>query len=338
MEEKKSWLTKKKIIIIAALLLSIGTGVFFYFRNQKTNGAETATVSKGVVTEEIILTGQVQAEKHSVMVFPTSGKLAWVGVTEGQQVKKGQALASLDQTTLDAAYQQAMSNYRNYQATADQVLDTVKDHSKDETLTQKATRTTAEVNRDNAYDALRAAEYNLKNGKLYAPFAGVIASLPYKSPGVNVSFTDTIVEIVDPTSIYFEVTADQSEIVNLKDSQEVTVVLDSFQDKNITAKVSFIGLTPIGGVAGTSYKVKVAFINGQFQNYLRIGMTGDARFIVSQKESALYLPVKFVNSDKDGRYVNLGKVGNKVRVEVGIEGEEKVEIISGVKEGDVVYD
>jgi len=34
----------------------------------------------------------------------------------------------------------------------------------------------------------------------------------------------------------------------------------------------------------------------------------------------------------------LGKLGNKVRVEVGIDGEDAVEIKSGVKEGDVLYD
>ena len=329
---------KKIIIIILAFLLVIG-GIVFINSRKKANGITTAVVSRGTVAEEIILTGQVSADKHSILSFPTSGKISWIGVAEGQKVIKGQALVSLDKITLDAAYQQALSNYRNYQAIAGNILDTVKGHSADESFADKATRTTAEVNRDNAYDAVRAAEYNLANGTLYAPFAGVIASLPFGSPGVNVSFADTIIEIVDPASIYFEVTADQSEVINLKDLQDVVIVLDSYQSKNLLGKVSFIGLTPISGVVGTSYKVKVVFTESQFQNsFPRIGMTGDAKFILSQKEDALYLPLKFINSDKDGKYVNVGKPGNKVRVIVGIEGEERAEIVSGVKEGDVVYD
>jgi hypothetical protein len=36
--------------------------------------------------------------------------------------------------------------------------------------------------------------------------------------------------------------------------------------------------------------------------------------------------------------VNLEKKNNKVSVEVGIEGEEMVEIVGDVKEGQVVYD
>ena len=329
---------KKIIIIILTFLLVIG-GIVFINNRKKANGTITAVVSRGTVAEEIILTGQVKADKHSILSFPTSGKISWIGVAEGQKVKKGQALVSLDKITLDASYQQALSNYRNYQAIAGNILDTVKGHSADESFADKATRTTAEVNRDNAYDAVRAAEYNLANGTLYAPFAGVIASLPFGSSGVNVSFADTIIEIVDPASIYFEVTADQSEVINLKDLQDVVIVLDSYQSKNLSGKVSFIGLTPISGAVGTSYKVKVVFTESQFQNsFPRIGMTGDAKFILSQKEDALYLPLKFINSDKDGKYVNLSKPGNKVRVTVGIEGEERAEIVSGVKEGDVIYD
>jgi multidrug efflux pump subunit AcrA (membrane-fusion protein) len=67
-------------------------------------------------------------------------------------------------------------------------------------------------------------------------------------------------------------------------------------------------------------------------------MSGDANFILSQKEDALFVPSEFVNSDKNGRFVNLGRANNKVRVTVGIEGEDQVEITSGVKEGDVLYD
>jgi len=67
-------------------------------------------------------------------------------------------------------------------------------------------------------------------------------------------------------------------------------------------------------------------------------MGGDAKFVLSEKEGVLYVPPEFVNSDVNGKYVNLDKGNNKRYVEVGIEGEDRVEIIGDVKEGDVVYD
>jgi RND family efflux transporter MFP subunit len=336
---KKFKLKLGKWFWVIVILLILGVGGFFLFGKKSANGSVTTTVQKGEVKEELILTGSVEADKYAELTFPTGGKIAGVYVKEGQWVKKGQALTSLDKITLNAVYEQALNNYRNYQAAAENALDSVKGHSGDETFTQKATRTAAEVARDNAYDAVKAAEYNLRNATIFAPFEGLIASLPFSSPGVNVNFTDTQVEILDPASIYFEVEADQSEVVDIKKDQQVAVVLDSYRDKEFSGTVFFVGYTPKPGEAGTIYKVKVEFTGNGIQEILpRIGMTGDAKFTLSQKEDVLYVPPSFVHSDKDGRYVNLGGKGKKVRVTVGIESEERVEITNGVKEGDILYD
>lgn len=321
------------------IVLILGIGGFFLFRSRSQNGSVTTTVQRGEVKEELILTGSIKADKHVVLYFPTGGKIAGVYVKEGEWVKKGRALTALDRTILNSTYQQALNTHKSYQATAEQVVDSVKDHKSDETFTQKATRTTAEVNRDNAYDAVKAAEYNLKNATLYAPFEGVITSLPFPSPGVNVNLTDPQVELLDPASIYFEVDADQSEVINIKDKQTVEIILDSYRDKSFVGVVSFISYTPKAGEASTVYKVKVELDSIQMKELLpRIGMSGDAKFILSEKTDVLFVPNRFVNSDKEGKYVNLGGKDKKVRVTVGVEGEEKIEIISGVKEGDVLYD
>ena len=329
---------KKRIIIFSIILVAVLAG-FFFFGSRSKKEVATAIVQRGTVKEELILTGTVKAEKHAILSFPTSGKIVWVGVTEGQKVAKGQGLISLDKTVLNTIYQQSLNSYRNYQAAAESALDSVKDHAGDETFTQKATRTAAEVARDNAYDAMLAAKYNLDNATLLSPFAGIVSSLAFENPGINVSLADTIVEVIDPSSIYFEVDADQSEVTNIKQKQEVTIILDSFKDKEFKGVVSFVGLTPKSGETGAIYKVKVKFSDSKaLDDSLKVGMTGDGRFILSQKENALYVPVKFVNSDKTGKFVNIGRPGGRVSVETGIEGEEVIEITKGVKEGDILYD
>lgn len=330
---KKKWF---KILAVIIILVVVAV-VIFSGKNKKQT--EKAVVAKGPISEELVLTGAVSADKHVILYFPTSGKISWVGVAEGQSVKRGQALASLDKTVLNSAYMQALNTYRNYQASAENVLDTVKDHSTDESFAQKATRTAAESARDSAYDAVKAAEYNLNNSTLYAPFAGIVTALSFPNPGVNVSFTDPQVEILDPESIYFEVEADQNEVTILKEKMPVSIVLDSFRDKIVTGTVSFVSLSPKMGETSTIYKVKIDLDKNSLGDLKpRIGMSGDARFIISEKKEALYAPLTFVNSDKDGKYVNLGKMGNKVRVKTGIENEENIEIIEGVKEGDVLFD
>ena len=323
-------------VVITILVFGVG---FLLIKERSKKEVVTFTIQRGVVREELILSGSIKAEKYSLLAFPTSGKVVWVGVSEGQKVNKGQALISLDKTVLNTVYQQALNNLRNYQAAAESAVDSVKDHAADESYTQKATRTAAEVARDNAYDAIKAAEYNLRNSTLFAPFAGLVVSLPFSIPGVNVTLGDTQVEIVDPATIYFEVQADQSEVINTKIGQEVAIVLDSYKNKEIKGKVAYVSYTPITGESGTVYKIKVNLDQKSLGDLLpRIGMTGDAKFILSQKENSLYAPPKFVHSDKDGKYVDLGKKNSKGRVSVGVESEERIEITTGVKEGDILYD
>ncbi len=324
---------------VIVILLVLGAGWYYFSGRKAKNGTVTATVQKGDVKEELILTGSIKADKHVILYFPTGGKIAAVYVKEGEWVKRGRALTALDKTVLNSTYQQALNTHRSYQAAAEKAVDSVKGHDKDETFAQKETRTVAEAARDSAYVAIGAAEYNLRNSTLYAPFDGLITSLPFPSPGVNVLATDAQVELLDPASVYFEVEADQSEIISIKDKQVVEVILDSFRDKSFSGSVSFISYTPKAGEAGTVYKVKVTLDASQVKDLLpRIGMSGDAKFTLSQKSDVLYAPPRFVNSDKEGKYVNLGGKDKKVRVTVGVEGEDRVEIVNGVKEGDVLYD
>lgn len=332
----KSTLTLKRIIIFSVIIIIV-IGVLILKLKKAKNGTNSTTVKKGTVTEDLLLSGDIQAEKHVKMTFPVSGKIAWVGVSEGDRVKKGQALSSIDTTTLDTAYQQARATLRKYEATVDYIHDTLKNKSSSETFSEKDTRTTAETNKDYAYDAFRAAEYNLKNATLIAPFEGIITSIGQTSPGVNILFSETQIELLDPATIYFAVTADQSEIINIQKGQKALVILDSFPDKNLEGKVSFVGLTPKEGESSTVYEIKITFDNSNFDtNHFKISMTGDAKFILSQKENALYLPSNFIHSDKKGKYIFLNSKKNKVYVETGLEGEENTEITKGAKEGDTI--
>jgi len=271
--------------------------------------------------------------------FQSSGKIAYVGVKEGQKVAKGTLLAKLDTTVLNSALQQARSSLRSAEATVERVHDDVKDHSSDETFTQKETRTAAEVAKDNAYEAVIAAEDALRNATLYAPFSGIVTYVANPYPGVNVLYSQTQVEVVNPETIYFEVTADQTEVYSLKEEMDVEIILDALDEKTLSGKVSNISITPKEGEVGIVYKVKILFDESEVDNQLyRIGMTGDAKFILSKKDDVLYIPPKFINSDSDGKYVKKDKKNDKVYIDIGIEGEDKVEISGDISEGNEIFE
>jgi len=331
----KRFLTKRNILIAAVLLILVGifTKGFGLFAKKVTDRYE---LKKGTIKEEIVISGEVKADKYSAMNFSTSGKLGWVGVTEGQSVYKGQALIKLNTNVLNSAFETAKANLRGAEANVQYIHDTVKDHSGDETYYQKTTRTTAEAAKDAAYEAYKVAEENLKNATLYAPFKGIVSSLINSAPGVNVLYSETAVEVVDPETVYFEVYADQTEIIKLSSDQKVELILDAYSDETIEGTINYLGLTPQNVDGGSLYKVKISFSEKPDIQKIRVGMTGDAKFIIKEKDNVLQAPIKFINNDKKGKYVLVGNINHKVYIKTGLEGEENIEIIGNVKEGDTL--
>lgn len=336
---KKIWGRKKLLLIIVIALVVGGLLYQRFVILPKRNAVETAKVERGTVSEELVLSGEINADEYAKLTFPTSGEISWVGVKEGDTVKKGQALTKLDTTVLNTTFQQARATLRAAEATVANIHDQVKDHTGDETYAQKDTRTTAEATKDRAYEAYVAAEYNLRNSTLTSPFAGIITFLAHPYSGVNVFSTETQVEVINPDTIYFDVTGDQNEVPDLFIGQKVNIVLDSIAEETFESTVDFISYTPKAGEVGTAYEIKVKFTKDNFDiKKFRIGMSGDARFVIFQKEDVLYVPPKFINSDTKGKFVRLGKKNNKVYIETGVEGEERVEIKGNLKEGDILYD
>lgn len=294
-------------------------------------------MQKGEVREELVLTGAVAATEYANLSFETSGKLVELNAAEGQVVEKGTLLARLDTTTLYAAYQQAQYNLRSAQATLNNVYDQLQGHEKDESFTQIQTRTAAEVARDNAYQSKVIAQRNLAGATLYAPFSGIVTHVVNPFIGAFVTASVPQFELLNPETIYFSVTADQTEVTSIKPDQEVQINLDAFSDKKLFGVVKKIAFAPSAAEAGVAYEVQVD-LNGSALDY-RLGMTGDAVFVLDQKDEALYVPTGFVKSDKTGRYLLVDRGAKKIYVELGLEGMDQVEVISDdISEGLVIYD
>lgn len=329
----KNW---KKLIIFFVVL--IGVIIFFSSRVNKAN-IKTAEVKKGNIKEELVLSGNISATNYAKLSFETSGKIVYVGVKEGDRVYKGKLISKLDTTVLNSYYQIALSNLRIGDATVENIHDQLKGHSADENFSQKDLRTTAEANKDKAYEAVIAAKRNLDGASLYAPFNGIVTYLNHPFTGVYTSLAVVEAEIIDPRTMYFEVLADQTEVTKLTEGQDVAIVLDSFEDKTFEGKLENISFIPKIGESGSVYKVKVSFVDVDLENSkFKISMTGDAKFITQEKEDVLYVPINFLKQDKLGEYLKTNSKNEKIYVESGLESEDSVEVIGDISEGLKVYD
>lgn len=338
MKRTFKWVRGHKKLTLILVIVAIGA---FLLLRPKGNGKdmEEATVARGDVAEEMILSGNVNAREYANLHLNASGTIAWVGVSAGDVVYKGQPLLKLDTVKLNSAYQIAAANYRAAEANAEQILDSVKGHDNDETFEERNIRTAAETARDKAYEALVAAQKDLREATLVAPFAGVVSTIQNESPGLNVTAGTPQITIINPETVYFSVSADQSEVTNISVGQKVKIILDAIDDKEFTGTVKYISFTTRPDEIGAVYEVRVEFDDLDTKSFTyRVGMTGDAYFVLAEKKNVVYVPTDFVKSDSQGDYVLLNHGKEKRYIEVGLEGEERTEVLSGLEEGVLIYD
>ena len=204
-------------------------------------------------------------------------KFNWVGVKEGDQVKKGQALLSLDTTTLKATLDTADATLRGKASSLDKVYDDLKDKKDDESFEEIETRTLAETTKDSAVFSHIIAQENLRNATLYSPFGGVVTYVANHFAGINILFSEKQIEVVNPDTLYFDVSADQTEVLSLSEGQKATITFDALEMET-EATITFISLTPSAGDVGTVYKIRLEVKDNDVKSKLRVGMSGDARF------------------------------------------------------------
>jgi RND family efflux transporter MFP subunit len=327
---------KKKLLILVVVILVVFFGLSRYQKSVLT--VETTRVTRGDLVESVSASGEVSARELANMSFPTSGKVAYLGVADGDTVKKYQSLASLDKVLLDTAYQQALNMSRKYGATVDNIHDQLKNKSTTETFAEKDTRTTAEANNDYYYNALRAAEYNLKNASLIAPFGGVVTNLLNGlSVGANVTGGITVMTIVNPQSVYFVAEVSEAEIYQVHEGMKVKLTLDAYSDqefKGVVQATSFGNYTSSTG--GNVYKVQIS-LPGNTDFRFRLGMKGNAQIILKEHRDLTKTTADALIENTE-TYVWLLR-GDKVEkriVKTGVSSGDETEIIDGLQVDNVV--
>jgi len=326
------------------LILIIGTGL--YLNQQKTAQAKKEketryTVERRDIKETLSLAGEIQADEHVILRFQTSGKLAWVGVKEGDTVKKYQTIANLDQREVKKKLQKSLLTYAQTRNSFDQTGD---DNQRvgDQPINDvgdkmKRLLENAQYGLDSSVLDVELTNLAIEYSNLFTPISGVVTRVDSKYAGVNITPSQAEFEIINPETVYFSFTADQIEIIKLSEGMSATISLDSYPDETPNGTISYISYVPKAGETGTVYEGKLKLSNADITKY-RFGMTGDANFTLSEKKNVVVVLDKFTKSEGDNRYVTRLKDGKeeKVFIKTGLEEDGYLEVLSGLKAGDTV--
>jgi RND family efflux transporter MFP subunit len=330
---------KKRWYVV--LLVVIAVGFFFFQRSavtSQTKKEKTYIVKRQTLKETLSLAGEIDAEEKAVLKFQTSGMISWVGVKEGDRVKKYQGIASLDQRELEKNLKKYLYTFVNERMDIDQQ----RDDYKDKAITDAMQRVVNEAQNDldSAIVDVELKDIALKYAYLYTPIEGIVTKVDTPYAGVNITPATAEFEVVNPKTVYFSAKADQTEVINFKAGVTGEIVLDSYPEKTLVSKISFISFKPVTGETGTVYELRMKIDEPNDDYVYKLGMTGDASFTIKEKGGVLVIPSSFVKSDNGQKYVLKDENGRKLKtiINVGEEIDGDMEITSGLAEGDKIYD
>lgn len=333
---KKHW----KKLAFAAIVI----GLLFAWNNYRTKAAEEAalekaTVKRGTLTQTLVLSGEVQTEEAVTLNFQTGGKLASLAVKDGDIVQKGQYIASLDQRQVHKTLQKDLNTFLKARWDLDQTREDYEDTIIDDQIKRIIDKSQFDLNNTILDVEIQSIAKELSN--ISAPISGIITTTFRNKAGQNVTPATDIVEIVNPDSLYFALTADQTEVSSLNASMSGTLRLDAYLDEELTGTIERIAFTPKAGETSTVYEVIFKFTNSSnSQMKYRSGMTGDVEFVTQEKKNVLYIPFSHLTEKNNKHFVKVkenGKILDRP-VKIGMEADSDVEIISGLREGEVIYD
>ena len=336
-------MTKRKIIWIVIFLFII-VGLSWWFKEKasarkgKIANQENYQVKKASITSTLDLPGQIIFGQEANLRFQTSGLLSWVGVKPGSQVRKGQAIASLDRRQLYKQLKKSLNSYYNtrlgFEDTQDEYRDVL-----DKSMVIQHTLEKSQKNLDNAVLDVELKHLAWQLAVIHAPFTGLIDSLTVPQKNTNITPSQATFHLINPKSAFFEAEIDELDLNKVKLNQKVSLSLDAYPQSGLSGKIKYISYSPTKGKSGSMvYLAKVSFDQIPSHINLRSGLNGNARIILSQKNNVLVIPINFLNYSGDKNYVWLKKGPKKVKqfIKIGIQSDDSVEVIQGLKAGDVI--
>jgi HlyD family secretion protein len=201
-------------------------------------------------------------------------------------------------------------------------------------------------------DNLLTAKENLVKCSISAPFDGLISDVKVKK-GDIVSSGTALATLITKQKIA-EITLNEIDAAKVKVGQKATLNFDALPDLTLTGKVVEVDTVGTVSQGVVSYGVKIALDANDER--IKPGMSVTADIIVDAKTDVLVLPNSAVKSQAGVYYVELVKADEKLSqqllanvsgvilpesptsqsVEVGLSNDTSTEIVSGLKEGDIV--
>jgi RND family efflux transporter MFP subunit len=312
--------------------------------------------------------GYVVPQRKSALASKVTGRLIWLGVEEGNRVKKDQVVARLESQDVTAAKDQASAHVKAARSSLEQV----KAELREATLTfnrnkellakgviaqatydtvlsryeqAKAAAEAAEAQVKASLAALDGANIALEYTLIKAPFAGVVLTKDADigdivTPiGAAVNAKSAVITIADMNSLQVEVDVSESNIQKITINQPCEIQLDSLPEQRFRGVIHMI--VPTADRSKATITVKVRFLDKDSrilpEMSARVAFLSRPATPEEQRPRTAISQSAIVNrKGKESVFLIQGNRAKETSVSLGAKIGDMVEVLDGVKAGDKI--
>jgi len=348
---------RRNIIILVGIAVVVAASLYANLGIERKDRTEVTVddVEVATLVAKVSGPGKVRAETTVQISSSIMGRIVRLAVDEGDRVERGQFLLKLDDVWYRSQVDQADARVERARA---QLATAARDYADIEEQFAKglsfekerdelrALAATYRQNHQEALAALEAARDQLEKTEFTSPIDGVVTRLNVEE-GENV-VTGTmnapgtvIMTISDLSHMEVEVEIDETDIVDVRLSQEAEIDVDALADTVLTGRVTEVGNSGIVSMGGTQEEVTnflVKVLVNETHPSLKPGMSATVEIVTAVHDSVLNVPIQSVvartpselKSDDDEE----DEKSEKKRRSAGLKDEEEIEGVFVVDEND----
>jgi RND family efflux transporter MFP subunit len=342
-------------------IVVVSAGAVFVLRDFFNPGVEVrlakaALISPAQAQSVLTASGYVIARRKAAVASKGTGRLVYLGVEEGDHVKRGQVIARLEDDDVTATLRRSRADFAAAEAELKDARESLKRQKMllERDFVAQADYDAAEARYkrvlasiDSARFAVREAEVAVDYTKIVAPFDGTVLR---KNADIGeimaplagaASSRAAVVTIADLSSLEVDADVAEANITRVKNEQACEIRLDAYPEQAYPGYVSKIVPTADRAKATVMVKIRFRSYDRRVLPEMSAKVTFLAHDMTTQKganEPLLTLPAAAVAA-RDGRQVVYQLEKNhavEVPVVTGRTLGSLVEIKQGLKEGDKV--
>jgi membrane fusion protein (multidrug efflux system) len=320
-------------------------GSFAAPRVSGASGLGAAGTAGGPVAVEVGRAERVRLEddaqavgslrsNQGVMLRPeVSGRILKLGFSDGQRVRRGQALVQLDDSLQQAQLQQAQAQASIARTSLQRNRELVAQNFVSQSVVDQA-----QANLEVAEAQVALAQAQLQRMKVTAPFDG-IAGIRNVNIGDYVKDGADLVQIEDLSSVWVDFRLPERYLSQLKPGQGVSVSPDALPGKSYTARVEAVDSQLDASGRSLLVRAKLANTAGE----LRSGMFARTRIVFAVREEAVMVPEEALVPQGNQQYLikvvdgpDNTKLSQRIPARIGARQAGRVEVLEGLKAGDLL--